>query len=174
MTLTPKNIRTDIVTRLTGQTSCGTRVYDSRMPPWQPGELPAITVYSGGHTDQSISLGSPVYRRTEQIVIELIHEGSADAALAGALDNDEQLVKEVLLMAPDWVSQFENVDRISVQRGRDIESDHRRMLSRITFEIEYVAAFEPVIADDFTKVELTVDEPALTTEVVATYTLTAP
>jgi len=167
----PKTLRQAIVTGLTGATSAGASVYDSRMSPWQPSELPALTVYSQSANEQNLSISSAFMRRIETIVVEAIVSGTVDADVASDLDDLEDQVKTFLLTNQTWSADIEKIGSIAVKRGRDIESGKRTMISQIGIQVEYVVAYEPVIGDDLDTVDLTVDEPTDTPQVEAIYTL---
>lgn len=167
--LSPKIIRQAIVTGLTGITDAGANVFDSRMPPWQPSELPALTVYSQLAVETNLSMGNPFVRRTETVVVEASVSGTSDVDTAEALDDLEAQVKAFILTDTTWSGDLEKINSITVQRRRDIESAKRTMMAQIAIDLSYVIAYEPVVPDDLETIHLEVVEPTATPRVRATY-----
>jgi len=138
-TLTPTGIRTDIVTRLTGKTAAGARVYDSRRIGIDPTEVPAITVYSAGWNESDRSLGGLVFERTETIGISGVVAAATDPALAAAADLLTHQILSALYTDLEWISEGAVLGKVTVdQPDLDyIEKNKRLGIISIKLELTY-------------------------------------
>lgn len=86
-----KQFRAAAVTRLTGLTTTGARVFPSRVYPVQEAELPGLLVYTQSDAVEALTLDVPEF---QQRATELRVEGLASVA-TGMDDTLDQISKEV-------------------------------------------------------------------------------
>lgn len=74
-----QQIRDAVVTALTGLTTTATRVYPSRIYPFQASALPGLAIYTQNETIEPAAMGRPAKLRHElEIVVEAYVKATAD------------------------------------------------------------------------------------------------
>ena len=161
-TLTPAGIRSDLITRLTGATVAGARVYDSRKDALNDKDgvdLPALCVYTQTTRRERLGMSGGNWRATLRISIVGYVTGDGDAALAAAADVMELAIVETLLGDEEWTGVFNSVETVEAQKplhgGTKVEVGE----VGIAFEVVYPETYYPASS---TREDL--DEIAVTTD----------
>lgn len=147
-TLTPMGIRTDLVSRLTGKTGAGSNVFDSRRVGLDETDIPAVTVYSPGHSDENKSLGQPTFFRSETVGITAVVTGSSDAGLAAAVDTIEGQILNTLLTDLEWTGAV-TLEKVTSKKEVTVEGKRRVGFVALRLEV----AYNPTYAVDLTGFE---------------------
>jgi hypothetical protein len=135
--MTPTGIRTDLVTRLTGATAAGSRVYDSRQLDLPGDELPAVVITSMGGSEDRRPTRGLVHKRTERVQITGVVSGTADATLAATVDTMEAAILDHLFGDDEWLGAFDSVASIRTDKNLDINASVSCGAIGITLELEY-------------------------------------
>jgi hypothetical protein len=135
-----RRIREAIGTAVTGLTTTGSRVYQSRVYPLQDANLPALLVFSKSERVIVSTMGMPrVLQRTVEIEVSAVAKATVD--LDDALDG---ICKEVEVALAMPVSALAGLCETITLTATDIEmtgtADQPIGQARMTFEVEYFAA----------------------------------
>lgn len=160
------SIRTGAVSRLTGKTQAGSRVWDSRTRDFQRDELPALSVFSQTARLHPASKGYPIFEREERLTIEghttvpkSAQPADPDADLASRLDTLEAEILATLYADPSWVSSFESFSAATVTKGQNRLTDFLSGIVQVQMSAEYTERFDPTPTDDFDVVRAKSDIP---------------
>ena len=176
-----KVLRQDIVARLKASAAVtalcpAERVYDSRTTRIPAEQLPAVNVFVPSTRRRRRGPGVPVFEVRHEVGIDCYGKGETDAELSASVDELAAAVIEALLTDPDFVSQWEGFEDLDSRVALDADSEGRKGVVRITFEVVRVRVYEPALADDLKTVDVDVDviDPATgapdgTPEVEATF-----
>jgi hypothetical protein len=149
-------LRTDVITRLKGNTSAGDNVFDSRVTGLSKEKLPALNITTPAESGTSDRATTYPDFETELTLEITVHISQADG-WAGELDNLCEEVVSLLLTAPDFVDKY---SRIASYRTEVIASDggeNPLIVAAIRIGLYYHEYFEPVIGDDLATVHIDVD-----------------
>ncbi len=155
--LNSTGIRTDLVTRLkAASTPAGQRVYDSRLVAFEPGDIPAIAVFSVGGTEAKWSKNTLLNKHTERVQVTGFVTNEDEAALGAALDTMADAIIDNLLGDGEWVSAFEAVDSTKIEKWQpDTQVRFPLMAVTVTLEMTYSVKYEPASQAPFETVHLT-------------------
>ena len=157
-TLTATGIRTDLVSRLTGITDAGVRVYDSRQINYEVDELPAIVVVTLGCDENKWSIGARHVQHVERVAIHGLVKGLDEAVIAASVDALETQIMDELNRAVEWVCAFDSVERIGVTKGMDDGAGRLIGHVAITLDLHYSVLYEPLPAPvDLDSIAVTTD-----------------
>ena len=131
-----KTIRENIVTTITGLSTTGSNVYETRYFPLETGNLPALIVYSNEESVENYTLGagSRSMERTLNVTIEAHCRGTSN--IDDTLDTIEEEVEEA--MCTD-VSRGGNANDTKLQLT-EYEFDagsQKTGMARFTYAISY-------------------------------------
>lgn len=135
-----KTIRQAVVSRLTGQTAAGSKVYNGRAIPNLLNDLPVITVYTPTVSAQQITpnrTGVPMtFNRTVNLEIQAAVVGSANAA--DELDDIMTVVKSTLFEDQTWRDLYTNI--ASYDESSEVNDDGSKVTAfgTLTIELELV------------------------------------
>src|SRR5947209_4166802 len=87
-------IRQAAVTKLSGATAAGTRVYSNVSLPLDELELPAINLYTLSESSEEFNVGPPRLRRNLKLACEITAE--ANSSLDDTLDSIAYAVEQLL------------------------------------------------------------------------------
>jgi hypothetical protein len=121
-------------------------VFDSRTTPLAPTELPAAIVVSAPASLSAQVQDWCLWYRKQTLVVSVEFEAATDAVLAAACDTYETAVWACLTGDRDWRQSWNSAPTVSVQVGRDAQSDRRRGVVELRFE----GQFEVTIPDPST------------------------
>lgn len=158
--ITRKAIRQAAAERLAAAgTIAGSRVFGFRVLPVPDDKLPALLVYTDQDNGDNTSAGSPVFRRSIDLVIECVLAGTSDDGLGDALDDFAEAATYALLGDPAWTSQFEKVKSVRVEFAAVIDGARRIACAKVTISIQFSAEYPPPAdsADDLSTVGLSLD-----------------
>lgn len=130
MTHARRSIREAAVTKLTGLTTTGNRVYDSRVFPLSESNLPCIAVYTADENIERASLGGLLVRE-----VDLVVRGYARAA-ASVEDVLDGIAEEVEV-ALTSVAGVKELTVRSIETEFDGEGDMPIATIAITFNAQY-------------------------------------
>ena len=155
-TLNATGIRTDLVSRLSDETSAEDRVYDSRKLNFESDEFPALSISSIGANDDKWSIGVRLVEHTERIAIVGGVKGTSEADVAAALDTLETGVYDTLAEATEWVKSFESIEK--VESAKEVDKSTADIVGNlaVVIELHYSVKYTPSPA------------PGALTQVVAT------
>lgn len=89
------NIRSDIATTLTGLTTTGSNVFETRLFPLGEAKLPALCIYTKNDATEYVSINPPrTQLRTLEVVVEAYVKGTS--AIDDTLDTISVEVEEAL------------------------------------------------------------------------------
>lgn len=137
MTHLRKQIRDNVTTTLTGLTTTGSNVYQSRVHPNEAAKLPCLNIYTLSESEERITMGpNPKYQRE----LELVVEGYAKATsnLDNTLDAIALEVEEALAtdlsrggLAHDTMLEDTEVELVG-------EGEQPIGMVKLTYNIRYV------------------------------------
>jgi hypothetical protein len=171
-----------VATLQAAQTDAGNRVYPTWILPWRRElPLPAIGVYTLDENGEGIDggiVGAFQIRYALKLCIEVVVATPGDPGLEPAarlmLDSQAPLdalceqITDALLRNPAWYLQrwnghwcarFQGVERweTAIVLGRVEDTDQRTLGAQITATLTYGRNYDPVVTDDFCRVNLDVD-----------------
>lgn len=132
--MTPKAIRNDIVSRLTGNTSVGSNVSSSPITPNFLANLPAIAVYTTKRRAENINHTSPTFKVTTSVEVDVIvgvHNTFADD-----VDDIFEEVKALLYGSLSWVNQFQYVSDYEEEVILNKEGETMFATGVLTFDVQ--------------------------------------
>jgi hypothetical protein len=126
-----QQIRTRVVTLLTGLTTTGARVYASRIYPMADANLPGLTIYAAEETADIATLATP---RRSQRELSLIVEGRAKAitGLDNTLDTICTEVEKALAADPS-LNGLAN-DQWLTRTSMELSGDGEQPVGVVTLE----------------------------------------
>lgn len=135
-----KDIRNDVVTRLTGNTQAGTRVFNSKVTPNMVKNLPAICVYTPQQSLDSVDPRELGGLRTIELQIEVLVASST--SWADTLDDIMFEVKNVLYGSATFVDQFENISGYTEQHTLTDDGEQPIGVGILTINLEAFEAMD--------------------------------
>lgn len=130
-----KTIRSDIVTRLTGNTDAGSRVYSGRILPQKASALPAINVWipdrAGENRDPDGSAYVTEYRVQIEVLVSL-------STFADDIDDILYQIKNTLFTDSAFYSQYEDVGGYSESITFNAEGEKPTATATLIFDITSV------------------------------------
>lgn len=99
-----KTIRSEIVTKLTGNTPAGNNVRNAPAIPGLLDSLPLLSVYTSSVAAENIDHTSPTF--TKDIEVEITGIVGTYGTYADDLDDMMEAVKQTLFTDPTWFSQY--------------------------------------------------------------------
>lgn len=133
-----KQIREAVATALTGLTTSGSRVYQSRSEELQDASLPGLRIYTNSEQVNAESLGpSRLENRVLDLVVECCSKKLAD--LDDELDLMIQQV-EVALAANQGAGGAKWMQLRSIEVEMEGEAERQVGVARMTYEVHYTAA----------------------------------
>ena len=130
MTHARKTIRDDVVTTLTGLTTTGSRVHDTRIFPLSESGLPCLAVYAGDENVERAALGNMLERQLELVV------RCYARATSGVEDVLDQIAEEVETALTSATGAKDLVLRSSEPEYSD-EGDMQIATRSIVFDVTY-------------------------------------
>jgi hypothetical protein len=131
-----KTIRQSVVTRLTGTTLAGTKVFNTRVIPNLVANLPAIAVYTAAAQSEGRDHVNPGFVKVLDIEIAVTVAQSENSA--DVLDDIIYAVKTELLEDPSWYGQFENVFGYVENYSYETEGETPIATGTLTITVELV------------------------------------
>lgn len=134
------------------------RVYKSRSAPLSVKRLPALLVYTLQQSERSIAEGGhPVFRCNQRLAIEIV----------ACVENDEQSLDDVIddlcekvlaatLRNPAFCDKFEQINGLETEIEFGDEGEKPFAAARLTFDLQYVTQYPPIIEDEFETLHLKV------------------
>jgi hypothetical protein len=131
-----KQIRDKVTTRLTGLTTTGARVFQTRFYPMQAAALPGLLIYTLREVSEPETMTRPrKYNREVDFMVEGMAKGTS--GLDNTLDQIAVEVEEAMLSAPT----FDGLARDTVLSGTEIDynADGEQPVGsiRMTFTVRY-------------------------------------
>ena len=133
-----RQIREAVGTKLTGLTTTGSRVFQSRVYPVQDAELPCLLVFTQSETVEAETVHAPrTLSRTLQLEVSAVAKATADLD-----DTLDQICKEVeIALAPPVSGGLMSLIEDIVLRSTDIElsgsAEKPTGVARMVFEVSY-------------------------------------
>jgi hypothetical protein len=129
-----RQIRDAAVTALTGLTTTGTRVYDSRVYPMQDANLPGLRIFTNNETVEisSLGVGRLLDRQLELVVEACVKENDS-------FDNTVDLIiKEVETALASGLTgaKYVQLKQIEIEMAGDGEKPVA--MARMTFDAPYI------------------------------------
>ncbi len=132
-----KQIRSALVTKLTGLTTTGARVYANRLQTMQDGNLPGLRIYLDDEEAVGLLIHSPeMYERKLSVVVEAVAKASA------ALDDTLDLIsKEVEIALASGITVAGRSLEVfyTGMRFDDEQLDKPVGVKRLSFSLTYTA-----------------------------------
>lgn len=133
-----QQIREAIATAVTGLTTTGSNVFQSRIYPLQSAELPALRVFTNSETVAIGSMGaSRIVERVLEVVIEAVVKATTDFD-----DTVDGIVKqvEIALASAQGAGGAKYVQLVKIEIEMDGEGDQPVAMARMSFEVPYNTA----------------------------------
>ena len=132
-----KQIRDDIVTTVTGLTTTGSKVYQSRVYPISAGSLPALTVYTKSESSVYQTIGYPrTVERTMTVVVEAYCQGTT--GYDNTLDQIAVEVEEAITADVTRGNLAKDTRVIDFESEYSGDPDQPVASATITIEVDYV------------------------------------
>lgn len=113
------------------------RIYDSRLAPQSDSLLPAILVYVHQEREDWAGYAQATTLRVEtDVAVELLAKGTTDAATEAALDFADT-IKNVLLVANAFSSNWESLQNVNTFRGVSDDGARRFGVARLIFTVKH-------------------------------------
>lgn len=139
---TGAQIRATVLSILQGSaTITGTvpssRIYDSRLAPLPDDALPAILVYVHQEREDWAGFAQATTLRVEtDVAVELAVKATTDALTEAALDFADT-IKNVLLVANAFSSNWESLQNVNTARGVSDDGKRRYGFARLVFTVKH-------------------------------------
>lgn len=132
-----KSIRDNVTTTLTGLTTTGSRVYQTRLFPLATAKLPGLCIYTRSETTQYASVSLP---RTQVRELEVLVEAYAKgtASIDNTLDAIAVEVEEALYADVTRGGNAKDTQVTSFEVDYDGEGDQSVGVARFTISVTYV------------------------------------
>jgi len=131
-----KTIREYFGTQLTGLTTTGSNVFESRVYPMQAGKLPAILIYTTTESSEEVAFSS---RRVQNRVLSVEVQGFV-RAISNFDDTLDLIAKEVevaILDDPSLGGLAINTELTNTQADYSGEGEQPVGTIRLTFDVQY-------------------------------------
>lgn len=131
-----KTIREYFGTQLTGLTSTGTKVFESRVYPMQNAKLPAILIYTTSEASEEVAFSK---KRVQHRVLEVQVEGFV-RAISGFDDTLDQIaleIEEAILDDPELGGLAVNTELTGTEAEYSGDSEQPVGTIRLTFQVHY-------------------------------------
>jgi len=157
-TLTSTGIRTDLVARLiAAATPAGAKVYDSRKVDVEKDDIPCIVVISMGGSEDTWSKTTKLNKHTEKVAVTGIVTGTDEANLAANVDSMEAAIVDSLLSDSEWLTSFESISSVKVDKTLDLSARNRVGGVSCTFDVTYPVTYTAPVAVPFRDVAVTTE-----------------
>lgn len=132
-----KQIRDNVTTTLTGLTTTGTRVYQSRTYPLATAKLPGLLIYTRSEDVSSVTITRP---RTKSRELQLVVEGmvAANTGLDNSLDQISLEVEEALVADVTRNGLAKDTELTGLETEYLAEGETQAGIVRMTFLIRYM------------------------------------
>lgn len=134
--LNNKDIRSSVITKLTGATDAGTKVFNTRIIPNRVANLPSISVYTSAAQAEELDHVDPGFRRTLEIQVEC--SVAAVNNYADALDDIIYQAKTALFTDNTWYDQFEVVQSYTENYTYEMEGEMPIAIGILTIAVQVV------------------------------------
>ena len=132
-----KSIRDDITTTLTGLTTTGSRVYQTRLFPLATAKLPGLCVYTRSETTEYASVGRPRTQvRDLEVLVEAYVKGTS--SVDNTIDTIAVEVEEALYTDVTRGGNAKDTQITSFEVDYDGEGDQSIGVARFTISVTYV------------------------------------
>ena len=133
-----KQIRDAVAAALTGLTTTGANVFESRTHELQDTQLPGLRIYTN---DEAISTASKGSGRRREHTLDLVVECCSKKS-SGMDDELDLMIKEVItrLDANQGAGGAKYIEPRSIQIEMEGEAEKEIGVARITFEVPYYTA----------------------------------
>jgi len=131
-----KTIREYLGTQLTGLTTTGSNVFESRVYPMQSAKLPAIIIYTTTESSEEVAFSS---KRVQNRVLSVEVQGFV-RAISNFDDTLDLIAKEVevaILDDPSLGGLAINTELINTQADYSGEGEQPVGTIRLTFDVQY-------------------------------------
>lgn len=132
-----KNIRDNVTTTLTGLTTTGSRVFQTRLFPLATAKLPGLCIYTRSETTEYATLSKP---RTQVRELEVLVEAYAKgtSSIDDTLDTIAVEVEEALYADTTRGGYAKDTQITSFEVDYDGEGDQSVGVARFTISVTYV------------------------------------
>lgn len=142
-----KAIRQYVTTLLTGATTAGANVFDSRVRRLPVSLLPALLIYTrSDKANGTVSDAPRIYLRTLELAIEV---AVASANMADTLDDLTREV-EILLENDDGLGGLGEISYSGTEIELDGDADPALAIAVMTFTVEYEDDLKSAVLNTFT------------------------
>lgn len=134
-----RQIREAIGTAVTGLTTTGARVFQSRVYPLQDSELPGLLIYTEGETSIRRTLAAPgLLERTLRVIVRAVAKASSD--LDDTLDLICKEVEVALAMPNATLSMVKAITLIATDLELEGSTEKPTGQAAMTWEVIYLTA----------------------------------
>lgn len=132
-----KSIRDNITTTLTGLTTTGSRVFQTRLFPLATAKLPGLCIYTRNETTQYTTVGKPRTQIRElEVLVEAYAKGTS--SIDNTLDTIAVQVEEALYTDLTRGGYAKDTQITSFEVDYDGEGDQSVGVARFTISVTYV------------------------------------
>jgi len=132
-----KSIRDNIKTTLTGLTTTGSRVFQTRLFPLATAKLPGLCIYTRNETTQYTTVGKPRTQIRElEVLVEAYAKGTS--SIDNTLDTIAVQVEEALYTDLTRGGYAKDTQVTSFEVDYDGEGDQSVGVARFTISVTYV------------------------------------
>lgn len=131
-----KNIRDNVTTTLTGLTTTGSRVFQTRLFPLATAKLPGLCIYTRSETTEYVTVGRPRTQIRElEVLVEAYVKGTA--SLDNTLDTIAVEIEEALYTDVTRGGYAKDTQITSFEVDYDGEGDQSVGVARFTISVTY-------------------------------------
>ena len=131
-----KNIRDNVTTTLTGLTTTGSRVFQTRLFPLATAKLPGLCIYTRSETTEYATVGRPRTQIRElEVLVEAYVKGTA--SLDNTLDTIAVEIEEALYTDVTRGGYAKDTQITSFEVDYDGEGDQSVGVARFTISVTY-------------------------------------
>ena len=131
-----KSIRDNVTTTLTGLTTTGSRVFQTRLFPLATAKLPGLCIYTRSETTQYATVGRPRTQIRElEVLVEAYVKGTA--SLDNTLDTIAVEIEEALYTDVTRGGYAKDTQITSFEVDYDGEGDQSVGVARFTISVTY-------------------------------------
>lgn len=132
-----KNIRDNVTTTLTGLTTTGSRVFQTRLFPLATAKLPGLCIYTRSETTEYATAGKPRTQLRElEVLVEAYVKGTS--SIDDTLDTIAVEVEEALYTDTTRGGYAKDTQVTSFEVDYDGEGDQSVGVARFTISVTYV------------------------------------
>lgn len=132
-----KSIRDNVTTTLTGLTTTGSRVFQTRLFPLATAKLPGLCIYTRSETTEYATVGRPRTQIRElEVLVEAYVKGTA--SLDSTLDTIAVEIEEALYTDVTRGGYAKDTQITSFEVDYDGEGDQSVGVARFTISVTYV------------------------------------